>query len=61
MIFSAAAKAELLAYIDALETSVDPVPLQERINELEAVVSAQSQEIADLRAILAQINALSAP
>lgn len=61
MIFTPAAKADLLAFIQTIEPSVDTAPYQERIDELEAVVSAQIQEIADLKAALVQIHALSAP
>jgi len=56
MIFTAAAKAELIAFIETLDPSVDTAPLQERIIELEAEVARLSAVIDEVRALNAQLT-----
>lgn len=53
MLFTAEKKAELLAFIDSLEPSVDTAPLLARIAELEAQVEALETKIANAQAALA--------
>lgn len=64
MIFTAAKKAELLAFIETLDPGEDTAPLiaqiaalTERKNELEAVVSAQIQQLIDLNEKIANARA----
>jgi len=53
MIFTSDKKAELLAFIQTLEPSVDPAPLQQRIQELEAQVAALQAKIDAAKQVLA--------
>lgn len=50
MLFTPAAKAELLAFVDSLEPSVDPAPLLARIAELEAEVAALTSSVQAMQA-----------
>jgi BMFP domain-containing protein YqiC len=52
MIFTAEKKAELLAFIETLEPSVDTAPLLARIAELEAQVADLQGKIAAAKAAL---------
>lgn len=60
MIFTAEAKAELLAFIDTLEPSVDTAPLVARIAELEAEVGLLSSKLVAIRAAVADLVVLAA-
>jgi len=56
MIFTSERKAELLAFIDSLETSVDTAPLLLRIAELEAEVSLLTASVEVLQANAALVK-----
>lgn len=60
MIFTAATKAELLAFIQTIDPSVDIAPYQERIRELEIEVERLSNKLIDVRAALATAVATAA-
>lgn len=53
MIFTSTVKAELLAFVDSLEPSVDTAPLLARIVELEVEVAALTATINLVRAAVA--------
>jgi len=60
MIFDAARKAELLAFIEGLDPSVDTAPLQARIVELEAEVQLLSNKLQAVREALLVATAAAA-